>query len=55
MHVEELAKWIKSCRLDGFRRSILEADKDDPGVRDMIESIRSLTPKALANTQMLAA
>ena len=51
--IEPLADWIKFCRLDGYRRTILEADKDDPKVRELLGKIRTLTPKAVENASRL--
>ncbi|MEM9239025.1 MAG: FAD/NAD(P)-binding protein [Pseudomonadota bacterium] len=51
--IEPLAEWIKSCRLDGYRRTILEADMSDPKVRDLLGNINTLMPKAVENAKRL--
>lgn len=52
---QELRRWLRSNRLDGFGRLAAEIDPDDADKRAVIQRLRENAAPAMANLQRLAA
>lgn len=53
--VDDLRAWLRTCRLDAFRRSRDGIDRDDPKVRAVYDTIKAHGPRAVANVRRLSA